>query len=252
MKRLRSTRQARAGLVLTASLALLATLSLRPAGASDTNQPTRTAAGPWRIVVLGSSTAANAGARPTSMGWVNRYDMYMKTLHPDNEVINRAVGGYTTYHLMPTGFESPEKRPAVVTDRNITYALAQNPDAIIINLPSNDASHATLEQQQENFRVIAGLAAKAGVPLWFSTTQPRNFADDKRAYQAAMRDWILATYGEFAIDFWTGLADQDGRILRTVDSGDGVHLNNAGHALLFQRVAMANLPYKLSGLAPKR
>lgn len=233
-----------------AAFALAAGIAAAPARAADTG---KTAAGPWRIVVLGSSTSAGAGAHPNSMGWVSRYEMYMKTLNPGNEVINRAVGGYQTYNLMPTGFVPPQGRRAPVEDRNITYALAQNPDAIIINLPSNDVGAGnSLEEQQQNFRVIADLADKAGVPLWVTTVQPRNFGPDKMPLQLAMRDWLRTTFGDRCIDFWTGLEDEKGHIRANFDSKDGVHLNNAGHAFLFQRVAAANIPGRLARMSASR
>jgi len=34
------------------------------------------------------------------------------------------------------------------------------------------------------------------------------------------------------IDFWSGVADPDGRIPPELDSGDGVHLNDDAHAIL--------------------
>ena len=38
------------------------------------------------------------------------------------------------------------------------------------------------------------------------------------------------------MDFWNGLADMEGRLFSGYDAGDGVHLNDAGHRLLFERV----------------
>jgi hypothetical protein len=57
----------------------------------------------------------------------------------------------------------------------------------------------------------------------------------------AMRDSTLARFGARAIDFWTGLAQQDGSIDPAFDSGDGVHLNDAGHEILFRRAVDAGV-----------
>ena len=93
----------------------------------------------YTIVVIGSSTAAGAGANPSSMAWVNRYRDFLDSINPGNDVINLALGGYNTYRLMPSNFVPPINRPVPDTARNITKAISLNPDAIIVNLPSNDA-----------------------------------------------------------------------------------------------------------------
>ncbi|MEO1448111.1 MAG: SGNH/GDSL hydrolase family protein, partial [Bacteroidota bacterium] len=92
------------------------------------------------IVVLGSSTAAGAGASPVDSAWVWRYRHYLQSINPANQVSNLAVGGFTSYRIMPTGFVPPASRPSPDTTHNITTALTLAPDAIIINLPSNDVS----------------------------------------------------------------------------------------------------------------
>jgi lysophospholipase L1-like esterase len=199
------------------------------------------------ILVLGSSTAAGAGASPRDSAWVNRYSSYLTKNHAPARVTNLARGGYTSYHLQEDSFVPPNGRPQPDTSRNISAALAQKPSAIIINLPSNDAaSNFTLEEQKDNFERMAAAAAAAKVPVWFSTTQPRNFSEAQRANAMAMRDWILLRFEEKAIDFWTSIAMQDGTIDPQFNSGDGVHLNNAGHWHLFEQVVMRDIPGVLS------
>jgi len=51
-----------------------------------------------------------------------------------------------------------------------------------------------------------------------------------------MREWIYSTYGSRSVDFWTSLAASDGTIDSTYGSGDGIHINNAGHRKLYNRV----------------
>jgi lysophospholipase L1-like esterase len=71
-----------------------------------------------RVVVLGSSTSVGVGASPIDSSWVSRYIVYLKSLNPQNEVINLAKSGYTTYHLLPDGYDD-----WVDPNRNITRAL---------------------------------------------------------------------------------------------------------------------------------
>ncbi len=120
----------------------------------------------FKIVVLGSSTAAGSGPSTPDSTWVNRYRSYLQSINPANEVINLAVGGYNTYRIMPTGFTPPPNRPNPDIVRNITAALAESPDAIVVNMPSNDvASNFTYTEQMFNLDTIAQIASAASVPI---------------------------------------------------------------------------------------
>jgi lysophospholipase L1-like esterase len=196
------------------------------------------------VVVLGSSTAAGANATPVCSSWVNQYASYLLLTAPGSTLTNFAVGGYTTFRVMPTGSVPPSPwntdQFAPVTANNITAALALSPDLIIINLPTNDADlHIPVEQQMQNYTAIVSAAAARGIPVWVSTSQPRTNGDDVgRALLMAVRTAILETFQKRALDFWTGLADSTGRIIAKFDS-DGAHLNNEGHTLLYHRAVAA-------------
>ena len=191
------------------------------------------------IVVIGSSTAEGTGASTQDSSWVGRY---RELLSDDTryEVVNLARGGYTTYHILPTGTDIPAG-VGIVPDlnRNVTEALSYDPLAIIVNMPSNDAAQGfSVEAQLDNYEAIEGAASEAGVMTYIATTQPRNFDNASQIQiQRDVRDSILAIYGDRAIDFWTGLADDNGFIIDSLDSGDGTHLNDGGHRILYQRVA---------------
>ncbi|MBN1449014.1 MAG: hypothetical protein JXA28_13875 [Bacteroidetes bacterium] len=204
-----------------------------------------------RIVVLGSSTAAGAGSSMRDSAWVWRYRAFLQSLNPSYDVVNLAVGGYTTYHVQPLGYQPPQDRPLPDSARNITTAIALSASAVIINMPSNDAArNFSIVEQAQNFERIAAEAAAAGIPLWVCTTQPRNLPEAQRFSLLTMRDWITTTYGDHAVDFWSVLAADGGMILPTYDAGDGVHLNNAGHRLLFERIRDARIPERLQQATP--
>jgi len=196
-----------------------------------------------RIVVLGSSTAEGAGASSQANSWVGlfRASLAWNTRY---EVINLARGGYTTFHILPTGASIPSGVSISIDQaRNITQALSLNPYAVIINMPSNDAANNfPVSNQLANFAQITEAARNAGVSAWVTTTQPRNFNTIAQLQLlTTVRDSIFSIYGDHAVDFWNGIAEEDAWILPQYNSGDGVHINDAGHAILFERVAALRL-----------
>lgn len=203
---------------------------------------------PYHVVVIGSSTAAGMGATPNH-GWVALYTQYLKGINTSYQVDNLAVGGYTTYDLCPTGFIPSPNRPAPDPNHNITKALSLNPDAIIINLPTNDAGRDyTVTEQQDNYKRMVAAAAAQGVKVWIATSQPRNaYNAGQIANLKAIRDWIISFYGSRSIDFWTGLTEPNDSIKHIYSYGDGIHLNDAGHQLLYTRVVARNIPDTLCG-----
>ncbi len=193
--------------------------------------------GPVKVVVIGSSTAEGFGVT-VAESWVGRYASYLKSVNPAHEVVNLGLGGRTTYNLLPSGMSTPvDDKPE--PERNITKALSLNPDAIIVNLPSNDAWDGySKDVQMANFKIIYDAAQAQGVPVWITTTQPREkgLNSERLAVQLAVRDAIRQTYGTFALDFWTGIATSDNKIKPALALGDGIHLNGAGHKVLFDEV----------------
>jgi lysophospholipase L1-like esterase len=214
-----------------------------PAGCRGKAKPTRAGAAvaaalasgpvvhsqPGLIVVLGSSTSAGTGPSDPGNAWVPRYRAYLRQRFPAFGLTNLAVGGFTTYHVQPSDFIPPAGRPAPVAGKNITAALALTPDAIIVNLPSNDAA--------------ARVPIAEHVPLWVTTSQPRNFGEaSQRALLTQASAGIERRFAPRVLDFWTPFADAAGRILPEHDSGDGTHLNDAAHARLVEIVVAAQLP----------
>ncbi len=193
--------------------------------------------GSVKVVIIGSSTAEGYGVTEAE-SWVGRYASYLKSINPAHEVVNLGIGGRTTYNLLPTGMSTPvDDKPE--PERNITKALSLNPDAIIINLPSNDTWDGySKDAQMANFKIMYHAAQAQGVPVWITTTQPREkgLTSDRLAIQLAVRDAIKQTYGTFALDFWTGIATSDNKIKPAYALGDGIHLNGAGHKVLFEEV----------------
>jgi len=203
-------------------------------------------AGAPTIVILGSSTAAGTGPREPENAWPRRYAAHLAEQFPRYQLVNLAVGGQTTYHVQPSGFVPPAGRPAPVEGKNITAALLLHPRALIINLPSNDSAERIAPQEQlANLERIVRLAEQGGVLAWVTSTQPRNFSDEQCRAQVEVRAGINARFSPRVIDFWQPFASATQRIKPEYDAGDGVHLNDAAHAILARAVIAARLPEAL-------
>lgn len=205
------------------------------------------------IVVLGSSTAAGIGPSDPKNAWVSRYRAYLAERFPHFELTNLAVGGHTTYHVQATGFTPPVGRPSPVAGKNISAALALAPDAIIVNLPSNDAAaNISWSEQFANYERVAAQAGAANVLLWVTTSQPRNFERlAQRLLLVQARDAIQRRFAPRALDFWAPFAEPSGKIKSEADSGDGTHLNDAAHATLAGIVVAARIPEAVLAARPR-
>lgn len=198
------------------------------------------AAPPRTFVVLGSSTAAGIGVTDPAASWVQRFAATLEAADPSNEVVNLATPLLTSFDVLPSGWVVPGNRPAANPAHNVTRALELGPDAIIINLPSNDIGRGYGPGELlANLDRIAGTAANAGVEVWVTTTQPARLAATERQRLQNARDAIIGRFGDHAINLWPGLAAPDGTLAPAYDSGDGIHLNAAGHQLVSERVAAA-------------
>ena len=198
----------------------------------------------YRIVILGSSTAAGNGPSVRDSAWVWRYQEYLSERDTRFDVINLARGGYTTYNLLPTGTVITGVNENVDTERNITKALSYNPDAVIINLPSNDARrNYPVSEQLANYRLITESAVIGGASLWVTTPQPRNdLSKSETQIQFDLLDSTFSVFGDFVVDFWDGFSEKDGKLDSQYDSGDGIHMNDLGHRILFEKVVGKDIP----------
>lgn len=191
----------------------------------------------FKLVIVGSSTAYGTGANPIDSSWVRKFKDYLLIQNQQIQIINIATLGLTSYDVSPTGTIVPA--PFTVDSlRNITKALSLNPDAIILSLPSNDVARGIPTSTiHNNYNTIAAAAEAQQVPIWVTTTQPRNgLSTAERLLQMDLRDWINTTYGNKSVDYWTTVSNADGTINSFFAAGDGIHLNNYGHHVLFTRI----------------
>ncbi len=196
-----------------------------------------------KIAVIGSSTASGTGAQPeTDSSWVRRLNYYYKYQQSVvDTVYNLALPGYDNYHGLPSsytpapGFSTPD--PA----RNVTRANSFSPDVVIVSFVSNNFNSTgyPTDSIMKAFQIIKDSVNKAGHLCFISTTQPRtSFDDPSRARLRVLKDSIVNRFGFYAINFFDSIVNNtDNSILTAYASPyDNIHLNNAGHAMLFRQV----------------
>jgi lysophospholipase L1-like esterase len=203
-----------------------------------------------KVVILGSSSAAGAGANPTDSSWARRLQFEFRKNTSDNvdtPIVNLAYPGFVTYQVMPTDYPLPPNRTGWPPDpiRNVTAALAEQPSVIIINLPSNDVNLPDYNKKEtmDNFRYLFQQISGAGVRCFITTTQPRNdMSTAQRQLLRELYDSVINNFGVYAIDVWSDLVSTDGQnLLRAEVNADNIHPNNLGHRLLFARVLAEDL-----------
>jgi len=205
------------------------------------------------IVVLGSSTAGGDGASSFDSSWIGRLSRHYKDLGLIDTIYDRAIGGRTTLDCMPTdpNHLGEGQYPYPDTGRNITKALSYRPLPllVIISLPNNDIDKGEpLSEYLANLRTLYNILLVNNVRCIITSTQPRtDFNTPKRLLVKEGNDSILAEFPHNSLEFWDTLTDHtsvpDSLGLKSMfNAGDGIHLNNAGHLLLYNiTIAFGNI-----------
>jgi lysophospholipase L1-like esterase len=198
-----------------------------------------------KMVVIGSSTSAGNGASPIANAVINKITTYFQGLYNSFVTVNSAVAGQSSYQLLPTGSPSVTNRPSPNTNGNVTWAIAQNPSFVLINIPTNDTADGYTDAEYlGNLKTITNALISAGIKYFITTTQPRNTNQYVADSLKALASVIKNSYGVNVLDWYTPLANPTTNFIASAyDSGDGIHANNAGHALLFEAAKPAIQTY---------
>jgi hypothetical protein len=221
-----------------------------------------------KLVIMGSSTSACTGPSGYNTCYVGRLNTFYNQQNPfDTLIVQKAVGGTNVYNGMPGSYTPPPNRFNDPNTNykpdarvNITSALNENPDVILVNFPSNAFNVLSVQEIMFCFRTIRDSAAKKNVPCFITTSQPRNDAGfdnaDQKKRMAEIKDSINDQFGTRSIDFWSGLFNPADTTIRIeynnggTANGDKIHLNDAAHAILFDRVTAKNIFGPVSGALP--
>lgn len=193
---------------------------------------------PRTVVIIGSSTAAGTGASSKATSWAGRIGAAAAERCPQTRIVNLGVGGYTTWQGMPAAASRPMGRPASDAAHNVEAALALHPDLVMIFFPSNDAaSNFPLSETLANQTALRDRVRTAGAADMIIGPFPRSFTDaGKIGLMTGLRDQLSTIGGTRYVALWDALAATDRAVQAEYAAGDGIHLNDAGHAVIAQKV----------------
>lgn len=205
---------------------------------------------PKRLCVIGSSTAFGYFPPPYpacshDSGWVAKINKHYKDAYVIDTTYNLAILGTDCYSGMPTSYVPPAGENAPNVFGNISYAvsLIPKPTVIIINYPSNNYERLSNAEIIQCLQTIKDTANANNIRCYIATSQPRNsFDSTARQKLKDLRNEILATFGNWTIDFFTPITEEPTlNILPQYELGDLIHINPTGHTMLAQQVINKNI-----------
>jgi|GEM_PF-1795564 len=188
-----------------------------------------------RWVVMGSSSAFGAGASSYANSWAGRLTEYAKG--QGIEVINIARGGYITYQGLASRCEVNTARSQPDVNHNIDKALSFAPDLVIVSFPSNDAALGySAEESAYNLLLMRDLLAQEEVVTVVMGAQPRNIAPARQQQLLQLDTLLDERIKACLVKVYEPLVDNAGNLSSQFNAGDGVHVNDAGHTILYERL----------------
>lgn len=188
-----------------------------------------------RWVVMGSSSAFGAGASSYAQSWAGKLATYGDT--EGIEVINIARGGYNTYQALGSECVVNAMRSQPDTEHNVDKALSYNPDLVIVSFPSNDAAMGySAEESAYNLLLIRELLAREDVVTVIIGAQPRNMAVERQRVLVELDKLLKERVAACLVEVYSPLVDVAGNLSANYNAGDGVHINNAGHTIIYDRL----------------
>jgi lysophospholipase L1-like esterase len=190
------------------------------------------AAGTW--VVMGSSTAAGAGATP-GKSWVDL--LQLDLAGQGAQFANIAKGGTVTYQGLSAADTPVPGRPLPDAESNIDQALSLDPVLLIVAYPTNDTALGySVGETVGNILAIRSHALASSVPVIVVSTQPRDLSAEKLARLPLIDEDLGVGVGPCFVEVRSALADENGHLAAQYDVGDGVHPNDEGHLLIAARI----------------
>ncbi|UDM53333.1 GDSL-type esterase/lipase family protein [Cupriavidus sp. MP-37] len=209
-------------------------------GGGDGNEPAAPVAAQVRLVVpghwavMGSSSAQGSGAS-AGTGWAAL--LQARVQGAGVSMANLAKGGSVTYEGLSASASPPPNRPQPDLQHNVDAALSGKPSLLLLSYPTNDSALGyTVDETVRNLLAIRGTAQAAGTAVLLLSTQPRNMAPELLARLPAIDAQLASAAGACFVQVREALAGPDGKLAPAYDAGDGVHPNDAGHAVIVAHI----------------
>ncbi|MFY7840658.1 MAG: PKD domain-containing protein, partial [Lacibacter sp.] len=196
-----------------------------------------------KVVWIGSSTLAGAGASTEDSALVWRVGNYYTSMGVMSSWLNLGVSGANVFQGMPNGYVPTGSQSAPDVTHNVTYALNQGADIVIVGYPSNayDGNSITITEIMFAYRTIFNTVVNAGKKCYIMTAQPRPaFGTTGRNLLKQVADSIMVQFPNNYIQAYYNIV-QTGTHNLLYNSGDDIHLNNTGHRVLFNSVVARNV-----------
>lgn len=132
----------------------------------------------------------------------------------------------------------------------VTHTLSRQQELVtlapakyLLNIGSNDLRFgSTMAELQYNYDSLVQILLATGASV-YHIVLPEDYTKPLGVNTTALKDWIAATYPLYYINVWDSMAT--GNILKGIyDTGDGVHINQAGNDKIYQAIVASN---KLGG-----
>ncbi|MET0466541.1 MAG: hypothetical protein ABW007_25510 [Chitinophagaceae bacterium] len=203
-----------------------------------------------RIGVIGDSQGRGEFATTYSQSIMGRLQQFVYGITSNAGFTNYCQNGYNSRRLAPSGSNA-----FVDNNYNITKALTDGNKIIILCNTSNDfatnsaGGYTPVEEFMANTLLIAEACEKAGATLFVVSPFPRN------AYPAAVRDSMRVVAGLLQQKFGDRYAYvyhqvedslHPNQLQPSYETGDGIHLNNAGSAIVFNALRDVLMSYYTS------
>lgn len=198
------------------------TLSAITLSAAGWGLPAASAAGPFKLLILGDSLSAEYGlARGT--GWVALLQKQLALSHPGSVIVNASISGETT-----SGGRS--RLPALLRQHRPTH--------VVIELGGNDALRGlSLRMTGDNLKFLAESARAAGAQvLLLGMQMPPNYGAELAGQFAALYPAVARATGAALVPFFLkGVGDDTEQPLRWFQA-DRIHPNEAAQPRLLANV----------------
>lgn len=189
------------------------------------------------FIGIGSSTLEGIyGASSYNTSYAGLFQQQLTNIATGIPVFaNNALGGTNISQALPVGTAS-----GINENRSITLALSANPSGIILGFASNEPTAGITPTQWKDYVVqFFNLAKQRNIPLFVVSPLPRTQYNSTQQQQLVdARNLIKSSIPDYAfIDMLDLLRDTSSANPATInpiyDSGDGIHVNDAGHNLIY-------------------